>query len=209
MTTSEPTVTEQRLARELSGQDQHVVPGRQVLARHPHRRHRAIVTDVLQPVPRELLNLLVERFLRYPMDVRVEAQILLSIVGLRRLVRPSPNLLLVDEHRVRVVIDPGSELGQNLGVVVGAHARIDSVVPAVQATDEVVAFDLSIDHQGPSMQTSTVQYRHLVVVPKNHQIDARHQCVGRHAVSERAPLGDSNLLLFSNLRDGHALSCVK
>ena len=124
-------IAEQWLPGELSGQEQYVVPKRKLLPRHPHGREGTVVAHLLQTVASKLLDVPVERLLGGPVHVRVETQIRVSIVGLRRLLRPSPNLFFIDQHCVRIEIDPRSELRQHLDVVVGADARVVSIVPAM------------------------------------------------------------------------------
>ena len=44
-----------------------------------------------------------------------------------------------------------------------ADSRIDSVVPTVKATDQIVAVDVPVGHQSPAVQAATIEDRDLVL----------------------------------------------
>ncbi len=62
-----------------------------------------------------------------------------------------------------------------LAVVVGADPGLESVVPAVQATDQVVTFDPTVGHQGAAVQAPAVEHRRVVTGSHDDQVDPADQ----------------------------------
>ena len=79
---------------------------------------------------------------------------------------------------------------KRFGVVVLADPGVDPVIPIVNSTEKVVAFNVTIAHQGRSMQAASVQYRDAVILANDHQVDFTCQCVGRLAVLQFAKRRD-------------------
>ena len=71
------------LAGELGGDELDVVPLRQLLARHTHRRHRAVVAEVLEPLVRQAADQADVGLGRVAVRVLVGALVGLAVVGLR------------------------------------------------------------------------------------------------------------------------------
>jgi hypothetical protein len=93
--------------------------------------------------------------------VGVDALIGLAVVALRVLAAVVGDLVGVDKQAT--VFDPGCELLETLGVVVGRHPGGHPVVPAVNPTHDVVADDRCVAHQGAPVQATSVQHRRLVI----------------------------------------------
>jgi hypothetical protein len=79
----------------------------------------------------------------------------------------------------------------------------------VEAANEVLALDSGVSHQRASVEASTIQHRHLIVVPEYHQINIRNQRVRGISICELTPLGDRNFFLSANLGGGHSFPYVK
>ncbi len=98
------------------------------------------------------------------------------------LLRPGGDLVLVDPDLA--VLDPGVELGQNLGVVVLADAGVEAVVPAVHAADDILAIDMAIGHQCPAVGAAPVEHADLRVVADDDQVDTGNEGMGWTAIFE-------------------------
>ena len=66
------------------------------------------------------------------------------------------NLVEVDKHFV--TIDPGGEEMQRFVVVVGRHPRIEAVVPAVYAADEILAGHVPIGELHAAVEAASVHH---------------------------------------------------
>ena len=184
-------IVEQRRAVQLGGKDLDVVPARQLVARHAHRVHHAMVAGLGKAVARIALNQRVVRlFRRAVAGVGIGTQVAVAVEGLRVGQRPGADLVGVDPHLA--VVDPGRELGQHLGVVVSRDAAVEAVVPVVQAADEVVALHMTVGQQRAAMQAAAVEHRHRSVVSDDHQIDPADHCMGRLPVSQFIQTGNRN-----------------
>ncbi len=115
-----------------------------------------MVPHLLQSILRQSLDVLVVGLGRRPVGIGVQPQVGSPIVRLR--VGPGPllDLLLVHEDGVLVEIDPGVELGQRFVGVVAAHARVETIVPVVDPTNQVFAADRAVSEEGSAVQASAV-----------------------------------------------------
>ena len=120
------------------------------------------------------------------MKVGVDALIGLAVVALRVLAAVVGDLVGVDKQAT--VFDPGCELLETLGVVVGRHPGGHPVVPAVNPTHDVVADDRCVAHQGAPVQATSVQHRRLVIDTDADEINVPHQIVLRHPIAQVVPV---------------------
>jgi hypothetical protein len=109
---------------------------------------------------------------------------------LRIVFRPRRDLRGIDEDGVFGLVDPRSERLEFFGVVILADSRIVSIIPPMNATDEVSTLDVSVTQEDSTVETPAVQNRNLVVVSDNHEIDALDAGVCGFTIGEVAPDGD-------------------
>jgi hypothetical protein len=176
-------LVQQWRAMQLRGQDLDVVPGRQLVARHAHRLHRAVVAGLGKAVACITLDQRVVRLLGGAVaGVGVLPKVDRAVEGLRMLVAPGGHFVRIDPDLA--VVNPGAEFLQRFGVVVGRDAAVEPVVPVMNAANEVVAFDAAIGHQRASVQAAAVQHRNRIVEAHDDQIDTLDECVRRLPVCE-------------------------
>ena len=166
------------------------VPARQLGQRHAHGRDFAVMPPFFQAVLRQLLNVLVVGFLRPAVDVGVEAEVFVALVGLGKVDVPGLHLFFVHVDRVVVGVDPGGEFVEGFVVAVRTDAGVVAIVPVVDAADQVVASDGAVGEQGAAMQAAPVEDRDVVVVADDDEVYVGYQRVGGLAVFEFAPGGD-------------------
>ena len=183
-------VVQKRFARELGGQELHVAPSRELGERHAHGGHRPVMSDPVESVPGQFLNVEVEGFLGPAVYVRIQAEVLVALVGLRMRLGKGVNLGAIDEHGVLIRIQPGRELVERLVVVVLADAGIQAVVPLMDAADEVLAVDVAVGQEGTAVQAPSVQHRDLVPVADDDEIHLADEGVRGLAVLQLAPARD-------------------
>jgi hypothetical protein len=117
--------------------------------------------------------------------IRVEPLVHVGRVRLRVHHLPVQDLVAIDVESVAMHL--GGELLELLGVAVGADARLDAVVPAVQAADEVVAADLTVGEQRASVQAAPVQHSMLVAASDDDEVDPFARRGGWYAVGNFRP----------------------
>jgi len=69
-----------------------------------------VVTDLLQTIDRQRLNMPIERFLAAAVQILIQSQVGIAIVGLGIGLGPRAYLILVDENGVLFEINDGREL---------------------------------------------------------------------------------------------------
>ena len=112
--------------------------------------------------------------------IGIQAKIGVAIKRLRVLLRPGLDFIFIDQHLL--TFKPGLKLGQLFVVAVFRNPGVEPVVPVVHAADQVVPVDMAIGHQRAPVQTSSIEYRHLIVEPNDDQIDLANQCIRRLAI---------------------------
>ena len=115
-----------------------------------------MVTDLAQALPSKLLDQRIVWFLGSTVNVLIEAEIFVALVGLRVGRLPGADLFLVDPHPA--VFHPSFELVQRFVVVVLADAGVDAVVPAVDTADQVVTVDTAVRHQRTTVQAAAIEH---------------------------------------------------
>ena len=148
-----------------------------------------MVPHALDAASGQQLDVAVMGFSRRAVEVRVQSEVPVPVIGLCVLLFPLPDLGGVYEHRVLVRVDPRPELVQYLVVGVLAHTGIVSIVPVVHPTDEVLTADVPVGEECAAMKASSVQHGDVVVVADDHEIDVLDQGVRRLPVLELAPGG--------------------
>ena len=133
---------------------------------------------------------------RIAVNVGIETEIVVAPVGLRVVVLPGRDLILVDHDLA--VLDPALELLQHLGIGVLADAAVEPVVPAVEPADQIVAVDMAVRHQGAAMQAAAIEHGDPVIVADDHKVDIGGERVGRGAVLEIAQGGDGDFVHFAS-----------
>jgi hypothetical protein len=181
-------LVELREARELRGDELDVVPMRQLVPRDAHRADRPVHAGLAEPVRGQLVDVHHERLFRDHVRVAVVALVHVGIERLRVAHHEAQHFGAVDEQVVAV--EGARELLEHLGVVVGAHAGVDAVVPTVQAADEVVAHDVAVAEQRPAVEAAAVEHRVLVTSADDHQVDALDRRTHRGALGHLTPVGD-------------------
>ncbi len=131
-------VVEQWTARQLRGDDLEIVPGRQLDLGDAHGRDLAVMAQLAQSVSGQLLDVAVLRLVRRAVDVLIESEIGVTLVGLWIVDGPGCDLAFVDQDSVRLLVDPSTELVQRLVVGILADAGVGAVVPVVEPADQVV-----------------------------------------------------------------------
>ena len=119
--------------------------------------------------------------------VSIEPQIGFAEIGLRVLMRPSIDLILINQNII--AIDPSLELGQLFLIFVKRHAAVESVVPVMHTANEVLTTQKAVRHQRAPVQTATIEHRHFVIDAHDDKIDLAHQRIGRVAVFEVSEFG--------------------
>jgi phage terminase large subunit-like protein len=79
-------------------------------------------------------------------------------------------------------------VGESFAVVVFADAGVETVVPAVHAADQVVAFDMTVRHQRAAVCTTTVQHGDLVIVTNDNEVNIGNKRVRRCAIFKIIPI---------------------
>jgi hypothetical protein len=128
----------------LTHDELNVIPLGQLVSRYTHRRRWTVMTRFAQTFAGEFANELHVRFVTAPRMVLVDALVRVSLVRLWMLSRPLLDLILIDKYLA--VFDPRGELGQRFARVVLANAGIQTVVPEVHTTDQVVALHEAVGH---------------------------------------------------------------
>ena len=104
------------------------------------------------------------------MQIGVEAEVLVAVVGLGKPVVPCRDLGFVHEDGVRVGVDPCSELVKRLLGVVRTDAGVVAVVPVVDAADEVVAADMAVGEEGAAVEAAAEEHGDPVVVADDDEV---------------------------------------
>jgi hypothetical protein len=107
--------------------------------------------------------------------ILIGSLVAVMIERLRMLPLPRGNFIAIDPDLI--IFHPGGELCQLFGVVVFTDAGIQPVIPVVYATDEIVALDIPIRHQGTAMRATSVQDGNVVVVLHDDEVDSPHSGV--------------------------------
>ncbi len=88
---------------------------------------------------------------------------------------------------------------QRLFVFVFANAGIPTIIPAVNAADQVLPGNLAVRQQSPAVKAAAIEYRNLAAEPHDHEVHIGDQRVGRFAVFELTPSGDFDLLTSDSI----------
>ena len=124
--------------------------------------------------------------------IGIEAEIGVPVEGLRVVVSPCPDLVLVDQHVA--AFDPGREFLQHFRIIVFRDSDLELVIPVVDAADKiVVAIDKPFAHQRAPVEITPVKNRDGVIKTHDHQIDIGHECIFGLAVFEVVIFGDGDL----------------
>ena len=169
-----------------------IIPLGQLIARHTHGIRRAVMPGLAQAVVGELANEFDVGLVLRAHRVLKRALIGIANVGLGMLLCPRSDFIFI--YADLAVFEPGIKLGQRLGIVVFAHARVDAIVPAVQAADKIVAVHVAVRHQRTAVCATPVKHADLIVVTNDHQIDIAHQSVRRHAILQSVPARHGNFV---------------
>jgi hypothetical protein len=101
-----------------------------------------MVPHPLEPMLGHLMDPLVIGLVGRPMRVGEGALVCVSIEGLR--IAPLPLAYFVFVDKEATVIDPVTELLEDLAIRVGRDASAEAIVPSVQTADQVFAADLTV-----------------------------------------------------------------
>ena len=180
---------------QLRGEKLQRIPPRKLRCGDTHRGYRSV--RPLESAFSETVDVSRVGLFKRSMDVLVVSLERITPVRLWIGAFPFPDLVRV--HPNTILLDPTRKALQALAVVILAHPRTVVVVPPVDTANQAATFDASVGEERPPVQTPAVQDRHVVVVSNDHEIDVTHERMGRLAVYERIPIGDSDLVHRNSL----------
>jgi hypothetical protein len=122
--------------------------------------------------------------------VLIESEIGVPIVRLGILVMPRCDFRFVNQNSVGVMVDRAAELVQNLLIVVFGNPGIQTIVPVVNAANEVVAIHEPVRHERTAVETPSVKNRYLVIKSHHNQVDICDKRIGRLTIFKIAPRSD-------------------
>lgn len=174
----------------MCGEQLNVVPFGQFIPRHAHGIHDAVMACLAQPVAGVGVDFAGMRLFSGAMTgVSIEPQIRFAEIGLRVLMRPGVDFILINQNII--ALDPSLEFGQLFRVVVRGHAAVEAVIPIMHTANEVLATHKAVRHQSAPVQTATIEHRHVVIDAHDDKIDLAHQRIGRVAVFEVTEFGNA------------------
>ncbi len=183
---------EQRQFVQLAYDELYVVPFRQLITRHAHRRGLTVVSDLAQALIGQITNEFDIRFVGRSRVILVDTLVGIALVRLRMGFGPGFYLILIDQHIT--VFDPRVELRQRFRVLVLTDTRVEAVVPTMHATDQVIAFDETVRHQRATMRTTAVHDRHFVIESNYDEIDISDKRMLWRAVFKFFPVSNRDFV---------------
>ena len=147
-----------------------------------------MVPDTLDATLGQPLDVCVVRLLGRAVDVRVEPEVLVALIGLGVLFLPSRNLVGI--HEYGIVLDPRREFLEDLRVAVFTDSGVQTVVPVMDPADQVVASHGTVGQERPPVEAATVQHGDLFVVADHDEVDPTYEGVSGLAVLQITPSGD-------------------
>ena len=123
---------------QLTDDELNIVPFGQFISRHAHGGRRTVVTEFAQAFRCQLANELDVRFVASAGVILKNTLIGISGVRLRMCRRPRFDLVLINPHTA--FLDPRIKFRQSFAVIVFADTGIKTIVPKVDAANQVIPF---------------------------------------------------------------------